>query len=98
MRTLASRHTAKTLSAVDDFRTLVGKLLALDTNSPGSIRVVVSKAVSKPSLSPESYCSRSMHNTSYVQILRNQSLKQILADTRQHWDHDGTVQTFDKTS
>ena len=24
-------------------------------------------------------------------MLRNQSLKQILADTRQHWDHDGTA-------
>lgn len=26
-------------------------------------------------------------------MLRNQSLKQILADTRQHWDHDGTHPT-----
>src|SRR5580704_6303627 len=26
-------------------------------------------------------------------MLRNQSLKQILADTRQHWDHDGTNPT-----
>ena len=26
-------------------------------------------------------------------MLRNQALKQILADTRQHWDHDGTAPT-----
>jgi hypothetical protein len=32
-----------------------------------------------------------MNNRSYIQMLRNHSLKQILADTRPYWDHDGTA-------
>jgi hypothetical protein len=42
MRTLAGRHSAKNSPVIIDSRTLIGKLMARETNSPGSIAVVVS--------------------------------------------------------
>jgi hypothetical protein len=47
MRTIACRHVVKTPPVVSEPRTLIGKLLALDTGNPGSIRVVVSNARGK---------------------------------------------------
>ena len=44
MRTLAGRHSAKNSPVIIDSRTLIGKLMARETNSPGSIPVVASNA------------------------------------------------------
>jgi hypothetical protein len=47
MRTLACRQTAKTQPDLTDPRALIGKLLALETSSPGSLHIVVSNSEGK---------------------------------------------------